>query len=73
MDVPYRSYEQLKADAVRTLAASQYCDRFPVAIELIVERDFAMDVVPIRVLQNAFQIDAFISQDAKTISIFCKP
>jgi len=40
MDVPFRSYSQLKAEAMRTLAASQYCDRFPVAIELIVERDF---------------------------------
>jgi hypothetical protein len=44
-------------------------DRFPVAIELIVEQDFEMDVVPIRGLQTAFNIDAFISRDMTTISV----
>lgn len=69
ISVPYLSYDQLKQEAGKTLGSSQYGDRFPVAIELIVERDYEMDVVPIRGLQNAFNIDAFISRDATTISV----
>jgi hypothetical protein len=69
MDVPFLSYDQLKADAANVLSQSRYVDRFPVAIELIVEQDFEMDVVPIRGLQTAFNIDAFISRDMTTISV----
>lgn len=69
MDVPFLSYDALKAAATRTLSASNYANHFPVAIEMIVERDFRMDVVPIRGLQNAFNIDAFISRDLTTISV----
>jgi hypothetical protein len=60
MNVPFLSYDQLKAEAAQVLLQSSYASRFPVAIELIVERDFKMDVVPIRGLQTAFNIDAFI-------------
>lgn len=69
MDVPFLSYDQLKAAAAETLLNSNYADRFPVAIEMIVERSFGMDVVPIRGLQNSFNIDAFISQDLAAISV----
>jgi hypothetical protein len=69
MNVPFLSYDQLKADAANVLSQSRYVDRFPVAIELIVEQDFEMDVVPIRGLQTAFNIDAFISRDMTTISV----
>ena len=69
MDVPFISYDQLKAEAARVLSHSSYANRFPVAIELIVERDFKMDVVPIRGLQTAFNIDAFISRDMTTICV----
>ncbi len=69
MDVPFLSYDQLKATAARTLSQSSYADRFPVAIEMLVEREYEMDVVPIRGLQNAFNIDAFISRDMTTISV----
>ena len=69
MDVPFLSYDELKAAAAKTLLESQYAERFPVAIEMIVERDYEMDVVPIRGLQFAFNIDAFISRDMTTISV----
>jgi hypothetical protein len=69
MNVPFLSYDQLKAEAAQVLLQSSYASRFPVAIELIVERDFKMDVVPIRGLQTAFNIDAFISRDMTTISV----
>ncbi|MEX1028354.1 MAG: ImmA/IrrE family metallo-endopeptidase, partial [Candidatus Paceibacterota bacterium] len=69
MHVPFLSYDRLKAEAASTLSKSHVCDRFPIAIELIVERDYDMDVVPIRGLQKAFNIDAFISRDTTTISV----
>jgi hypothetical protein len=69
MNVPFLSYDQLKAEAAQVLLQSSYASRFPVAIELIVERDFKMDVVPIRGLQTAFNIDAFISRDMTTKSV----
>lgn len=69
MDVLFLSYDELKVAAATTLSESSYADFFPVAIEMIVERDYEMDVVPIRGLQNAFNIDAFISRDLTTISV----
>lgn len=69
MNVPFLSYDQLKAEAARVLSQSSYASRFPVAIELIVERDFEIEIIPIPGLQNAFNIDAFISHDLTTISV----
>lgn len=69
MDVPYFTYDYLKDQAAAVLSRSKYATRFPVAIELIVEQDFKMDVVPIRGLQGSFNIDAFISSDMSTISV----
>lgn len=69
MDVPYFTYDYLKDQAAAVLSRSKYATRFPVEIELIVEQDFKMDVVPIRGLQGSFNIDAFISSDMSTISV----
>lgn len=69
MDVPFISYDQLKAEASRVLLQSSYAKSFPVAIELIVERDFQIDIVPIPGLQAAHNIVAFISGDMTTISV----
>lgn len=72
MNVPFLSYDQLKAEAARVLSQSSYASCFPVAIELIVERDFEIEIIPIPGLQNAFNIDAFISHDINwgTVSEF---
>lgn len=69
MDVPFLPYDQIKVAAADTLSTSGYADRFPVAIEMIVERTFGMDVVPIPGLRRGFNIDAFISQDLSTLSV----
>lgn len=69
IEVPYLSYEHLKRAAENTLAGSAFSSRFPVDIELIVEKDFGIEVIPFRGLQDRFSFDAFISQDAKTISV----
>jgi hypothetical protein len=69
MNVPFLSYDDIKAAAAATLSNSDYADRFPVAIEMIVERTFRMDVVPMPGLRRWFNIDAFISQDLQTLSV----
>lgn len=69
MDVPFLSYDRIKAEAARVRLQGNYAKRFPVDIELIVERDYQIDVVPIRGLQDRFNIDAFISWDMTTISV----
>ena len=69
IDVPFLSYEQLKRTAETTLGDSASAGRIPVDIELIVERDFRIEIIPFRGLQDRFSIDAFISQDAKSISV----
>jgi len=69
INVPYLSYEQLKAEAERLLQSSSYVACFPVAIELIVEFEYQLEIIPIPGLQKAFDIDAFISADGKSISV----
>ena len=69
IDVKYLSYEELKTSASRVLRDSDYRDRFPVEIELIVEQEHEIEIVPIFGLQTAFQVDAFISKDLKTITV----
>ncbi len=60
--VPFLSYEALKARAACVLEGSKFKDRFPVEIELIVESDFEIEIMPIRGLQTAYEIDAYISK-----------
>jgi len=69
IEVPYLSYDELKSRAADVLEQSSCRDHFPVDIELIVERDFSIEIVPIVGLQTAYQIDAFISKDLKTITV----
>lgn len=69
IEVPYLSYEQLKRAAEVTLESSSSYRGIPVDVELIVERDFGIEIIPFRGLQERFGIDAFISQDARTISV----
>ena len=69
IEVPFLSYEQLKRTAEMTLESSRSARQIPVDIELLVERDFGIEIIPFRGLQERFGIDAFISQDAKSISV----
>lgn len=69
IEVPYLSYERLKELAENVLEQSSYSDSFPVDIEMIVEDDFEMDIIPIRGLKTSYDIDAFISKDLQTITV----
>jgi len=69
MQVPFLSYEDIKLKASEVLSDSTYRDDVPVQIELIVENDYQIEIVPIRGLQARYEIDAFISCDLSTISV----
>ncbi|PHS00447.1 MAG: hypothetical protein COA78_23975 [Blastopirellula sp.] len=69
IDVPFLSYQELKARAEAVLNESSFSDQFPVEIELILEKDYGMDIIPIPGLQTAFQIDAFISKDMNAVTV----
>lgn len=69
IDVPFLSYETLKRHAEGVLQSSSAKQVFPVDIEIIVESDFEIEIIPIRGLQAAYQIDAFLSKDLTTISV----
>ncbi|MEX0866674.1 MAG: ImmA/IrrE family metallo-endopeptidase [Pirellulales bacterium] len=69
IEVPFLSYQDLKLRAADVLRSSSCGDQIPVNIELIVERDYDIEIVPIPGLQTAYGIDAFISNDLATITV----
>ena len=69
MEIQYLTYEDIKTRAGKVLSESSYKNKFPVAIEQIVENEFGIEVIPIRGLEKAFQIPAYISRDLKTITV----
>lgn len=69
IEVPFLSYPDLKQRAEEVLAQSSYHDVFPVEVELIVEKDFRIDIIPIVGLHHGFGIDAFISKNLREIRV----
>ena len=69
IDVPYRSYDQLRRVAEDFLAKYHPPGAIPVPIEEIIEFEFGMDIIPIFGLHKSFDIDAFVSRDLTAISV----
>lgn len=66
---PFLNYDHLRKKAEAFLG-QYYPDRnIPVPIEMIVERDFKIDIVPVPGLQEAFDVVAFITKDLSEIRI----
>ena len=60
---PYLPYDTLRPRADAFLQQYHPDRTLPVPIELIVERDFGIEIVPMPGLQYAFDTVAFISRD----------
>lgn len=69
IDVPFLSYDHLRDRAEAFLAEYHPARSIPVPIEMIVERDFNIEIVPLPNLQEAFDVVAFISNDFSEIRI----
>ncbi len=69
LKAPFFDQERLR------ICAKDFLDRFhpsyslPIPIEEIIEFQLKIDIVPIPGLQRGFEIDAFLSQDLKSISV----
>ena len=66
---PILSYRDLRRRAGDFLRTHHPAGTIPVPIEEIVEFRYRMDIIPVPGLQDAFEVDGFISSDLKTIAV----
>jgi hypothetical protein len=66
---PFLSYEDLRRRAGDFLRTHHPAGTIPVPIEEIVEFRYRIDIIPVPGLQEAFEVDGFISSDLKTITV----
>ena len=69
MNAPYRRY-----DAIRAIAADFHTQHWPtrdipVPIELIVERDLNLQIIPIPGLREQFGVDGFLTSDCTSVYV----
>lgn len=69
LDRPILSYRDLRVRAADFLRTHHPPGTIPVPIEEIVEFKYRIDIIPVHGLQQAFEIDGFISSDLKTITV----
>jgi hypothetical protein len=65
----YLSYKDLRRRADDFLRTHHPDGTIPVPIEEIVEFRYRMDIIPVPGLQEAFEVDGFISSDLKAITV----
>jgi Zn-dependent peptidase ImmA (M78 family) len=66
---PILSYRDLRRRAGDFLRTHHPAGTIPVPIEEIVEFRYRMDIIPVPGLQDAFDVDGFISSDLKAITV----
>lgn len=66
---PILSYRDLRRRAGDFLRTHHPAGTIPVPIEEIVEFRYRMDIIPVPGLQDAFEVDGFISSDLKAITV----
>src|SRR3990172_7989294 len=69
LNVPHLSYDALRRRAHDFLQTHHPKGTIPIPIEEIIEFNFQVDIVPVPGLQDAFEVDGFISSDLKTITV----
>lgn len=66
---PFLSYEALRRRAGDFLRTHHPDGTIPLPIEEIVEFRYRIDIIPVPGLQEAFEVDGFISSDLKSITV----
>lgn len=69
LDIPFLSYEDLRARADALLKKHYPTVRLPIPIEKIVEFGFQIEIIPVPGLMRVHEVDAFSSKDFKTIMV----
>lgn len=67
--VPYQSYAATEAHAERFLAKYDPSDTIPVPIEMIVEHELHLDIVPVPGLFRRVGVTGFLSNDCQEIFV----
>ena len=68
-EAPKLFKEDLRGKAEQFLAKENPQREIPVPIELIVEKGFGIDIIPVPGLQSVFDVVAFLSKDMKDIRV----
>lgn len=67
LDVPRRSYNELRTIAADFLARYNPTGTIPVPVEDIIEFEFDLDIIPVPGLYKNYDIDAYVSRDLADI------
>lgn len=63
------TFQEIRELANKTRVEHSKNDSIPVEIEFIIEHGFGMEIIPVNNLKSELDIEAFVSQDLKSISI----
>lgn len=69
LPIPKYSYEDLRGKAAAFLREHHPAKSIPIPIEQIVEFHFGINIIPIPGLQRVHDVDAFLSNDLKSIMV----
>ena len=69
LEVPYRSYDEIRKIADAFLKRYHNSEEIPVPIEHIIEFELDIVIIPIHGLKNAFDIDGFIANNFQSITV----
>ena len=67
--VPFISYDEIRIISEDFLHRHNTTDEIPVPIDKIVEMNLSIEIIPIHELKNAFNIDGYVSNNFKTITV----
>jgi len=69
MKAPYLRYDSVRVFAERLLDEHWPSREIPVEIELIAERDLGLQIIPMPSLQEAYDVESFLSADRTSITV----
>ena len=67
--VPFISYDEIRVISEDFLHRNNTTDEIPVPLDEIVEMNLSIEIIPIPELKNAFNIDGYVSNNFKTITV----
>jgi hypothetical protein len=67
--LPYLPYDEIRRRAAAFLKEKDRLNPLPIDIEMIVEEDLGLDIIPVPNLRAVIETEAFLSSDLKAISV----
>lgn len=66
---PYLPYDQIRTEAENFLNQYVKTDDLPIEIEEIIDCDLEINIIPVNSLRRGFEVEAFISNDFKSLYV----